>query len=120
MFSFLITRSGPIHIITYQSSNGKYNTVCAKRFSAQNCINILAADNTFPGICNTCKEYYDARYFNALKYQPSLVRNEDFHKFYDLADYHRYNVIGPQIKYTDAFDRYWSRLNRYKKLIKKK
>jgi hypothetical protein len=119
MFSFAILRTGIIHIINHKSSNGKYTTNCAKLIIKKDCVNILSADNTFPGICSECKSIYEARYKYLVKHNPATTHNMFYDKYYDLLILHKLEVIGPKDSYEDYFDREWLKIKKYKRLLKK-
>ena len=120
MFSFLITRlpKSAIHIITYQLSTGSYRTVCGKSFGKN--LNVLSADNIFPGICNDCKEYFKKRYQNYVRYDPASAHHEFFNKYYDLVDLHRDEIMGPRDSYSESFDRSSRAIKKYQRLLKKR
>jgi hypothetical protein len=121
MFIVIMLRKGDIHIVNYRMSNGNYRTICSKTFSKKLKLNTLAADNTFDGICSTCKHHYDEMYLSDLNVATYMARNETQLKYNNILDFNRYNIEGPQIKYEDAVGRrWWPKLVKYQRLIQKR
>lgn len=122
MFIFLMTRKGETHIVNYTMNNGKsFRTVCSKTFSKNLVLNTLAADNTFPGTCETCKSHYDEMYLSDLNIAPTMARNETQFKYPDILDFQRYEIEGPKVKYEDIVDRRWHPKSiKYQRLLQKR
>jgi hypothetical protein len=97
--------------------NGNYRTMCSKTFTKKMWLNTLAADNTFPGICTTCKTYYDDMYISDLNDDPQMARNEVQMGYYDLPDWHHADIEGPKAKFEDTMDRRWGKLIRYQRQL---
>lgn len=119
MFAVLFTRNGDVHAVSYRLNNGNYRTICGKNFPKSTMMNTLASDNTFPGICSTCKSYYDEMYLDDLEYDPRLACSESSTKYNDVLEFQRFNIEGPKARYEDLMDRHWQRLVRYQRLAKK-
>lgn len=114
MFVVLVLRKGDIHIINYRQSKG-YRTYCSKNFSDSLMSNTFAADNTFPGICKACKDIYDDMYQSDLDQDLQMARNGVQMKYYDLLDFHRYEIEGPKAKYEDTMGKHWNKLFKYQR-----
>lgn len=116
MFTLLLMRRGPHHIVNYYT-HGIYRTICGESHHKSTKVNTLSADNTFDGLCKTCKHYYDEMYQADLNYYPrdargSVVFTED------MIYLHRIDIVGPKAKYSDVMNyRFSSKLNKYKRLI---
>lgn len=122
MFVVIMLRAGDVHIVDFTLNSGKqYRTICSKTFSKNLKMNTLAADNTFPGTCSTCKAFYDEMYLSDLNIEPRMARNESQFRYYNLVDYHRYEMEGPTVKYEDrVFRRWWPKLIKYQRLLQKR
>ncbi len=119
MFIFIMSRSNETHVIDFKNVQGKYRTLCGKTFHQKQNITTLGSDNTFSGICQTCKRYYDEMYFSDLNNDVRIVRST-IRDSSSLLTYHRYDFIGPKATYEPAWDRRWNKLNRAKSFIKNK
>ena len=117
MFVFIMDRHDNVHIVDFQQAGNKYRTLCSKVYLQKECITTLAADNTFSGMCDKCKKYYDDMYISDLEYIPRIARS-NIQDMTTLADYHQLEFLGPKSKYEMAFDRIWTKLNRAKRYIK--
>lgn len=82
-------------------------------------MNVLSANNTFDNLCKDCKGQLDQQHSFILKRKPSLIRSLRFDRYYDLVFMHKHNYMGPKAKYTDLIEKFWSKLIKYKKSIKK-
>jgi hypothetical protein len=122
MFAVIMLRKGDIHIVDYTINNDKQiRTICQKQFSKKLKPNTLAADNTFPGMCKTCKAFYDEMYISDLNHDPRMARNESQFRYYHLLDAHRYEMEGPQVKFGDRVNwRWWVKLVKYQRLLQKR
>ena len=118
MFSILILRTGPIHIINWHHPNGHFRTACGKSFTKNDKANTLAADNTFPGICSTCKSYYDQLYQADLDYSPTTLRSSGLLNREDIVDLHKMDLVGPRAKFTASLEyRISVKMIRYQRLV---
>lgn len=117
MYLVLILRDGNIHIVNYQTSNGGYKTICSQNFSKKMRMNTLMVDNTFPGICDLCKKDCDDMYQYDLDHNPTIAYKRKTFAHEDIVGYHRFDLIGPKVKYENIMDKNWSRLNKYKRLL---
>lgn len=121
MFVFIISRSNDTHVVDWKNIQGKYRTLCGKfLFQRQNIIT-LGADNTFPGICLTCKRYYDEMYSVDLENDIRMLRSS-IRDHSSLPIFHRYNFRGPKAEYESTLrgGRSWNKLNIAKSFIKNK
>ena len=94
-------RDGTIHILEFRSRSGTFWFVCASSANKQDRVNILAADNTFPGICTDCKLMYYNMY--QLDLEDGIVAARSGHnrvKKYGFIDSFRKNLIEPKIKFN--------------------
>jgi hypothetical protein len=102
MFTVLILRQGPIHIVNWRQPNGGFRTVCSKTFTRSDLMNVIAADNTFPGICSTCKRYTDEMYQSDLDTMPRSARSRPLA---DVVEFNRADFLGPRAKFEDILVR---------------
>ena len=118
MFTLLLVKNGPPHIVSYYN-NGIYRTICGENFTKNNKINTLSGDNTFHGICNICRKYFDQMYQADLEYFTADARGT--HVFTEeMLSLHRFNIMGPQAKSIDVLDfRFYAKLNKYRRLVSK-
>lgn len=124
MFVFIMLRTGVTHIVNYRLGSGGFRTICSKTYhkvSQVNSITTLAADNTFPGMCMTCKKYYDEMYLSDLNEEPTMARNEVQLKHENIVDFQRYDIEGPKAKYEDVSGKkWWPKLIKYQRLVQKR
>jgi hypothetical protein len=118
MIVVLLMRDGSNHIVNYKMHHG-FRTFCYKTIKNNNQINTFSADNTFPGLCRTCKEAFDSMYQDDLDYDPSTARNQFYDKFVDLLTFHRYEYLGPKPKFDPNF-RASKKLEKYQRILKNK
>lgn len=119
MFIFIMGRSDDTHVVDFKNIQGKYRTLCGKTFYQKQNITTLGADNTFPGICQTCKKYYDEMYSSDLESDIRILRST-IRELSSIPTYHRYDFIGPKAKYEPVWDRAWSKLTRAKSVLRNK
>jgi hypothetical protein len=117
MFVFIMDRHDNIHIVDFQHSNNKYRTLCSKIYFQKECITTLASDNTFDGICQKCKRYYDDMYASDLDEYPRIARS-NVNDVNNLADYHKLEFLGPKNKYEISWERVWTKLIRARNAAK--
>jgi hypothetical protein len=117
MFIFIMDRFNSTHIVDFKNNQGKYRTICGKYFF-QNIVT-LGADNTFNGICKSCKRYYDEMYFSDLEEVIRMARSTttDYSSF---PEFHRYNFMGPRANYEMTWDRSWGKLSKARSFLKHK
>lgn len=116
MFTILLTRQGPIHIVNYYT-NRTYLTICGKNYHKSVKLNTLSADNTFQGICHNCKHYYDEMYQSNLGHHPQDARGASIFTE-DVISLHRDNFIGPKARHLSLVEyRYSVKINKYRRLI---
>lgn len=119
MFTLLLIRSGPPHIVNFYSNNS-YRTICGESFTKNNNINTLSADNTFTGICNKCKGFYDKMHQADLDFYPENARSSSIFTE-DMLFLHRLNIIGPRARYMDFVDyKFSAKISKYRRLLHKK
>lgn len=119
MFIFITSRSNETHIVDFKNIQGKYRTLCGKICYQKQNITTLGSDNTFPGICPTCKRYYDEMYKSDLEENIRILRSS-IRDNENLLSYHRYEFAGPKAEFEPAWDRVWTKLIRFKSIIKNK
>lgn len=119
MFVFIMDRARNTHIVDFKNSQGKFRTVCGKNFFQKDIITTLGADNTFHGICKTCKNNFDDLYLLDLNNNLQMVRSVS-EIYSDIIKFHRHDFIGPRALYEDVFYRRWTKLNRAKSMSKSK
>lgn len=116
MFVFLINRRGQTHIVDfYNPGQARYRAICGNVFFKKDHLITLAADNTFHGICITCRNYYDDMVISDLNFEPQMLRGEP-HRLEDLLTLNKMGILGPEDKYYAYFKRSWSKLIRLRSL----
>lgn len=120
MFVFLIDRKSNLHIVDFQHAQGRYRTICGKIYHQKDKISTLSADNTFDGLCQDCKRFYDDMYSSDLEDDIRVARSNVFHSMSHIADYHHLEFLGPKSKYEALWERIWTKLFRAKTFYKSK
>jgi len=118
MFNFVITRTGKKHIIAFPFKKS-YLTMCGESLDRNITDNIFAADNTFRGLCSSCEMNLNSKNKYILKKLPTMFKKMRVNSYYDLLMLNRNYYSGAQSKFLDYYERYWFKLSKYKKLIKK-
>lgn len=119
MFVVIMLRNGEAHIVNNRLGDGGYRTVCYKAIAIRKdwTINTIAADDTFPGLCQKCKTDYDEMYLSDLNEEPTMARNETQMKYEDIVEFNRRNYVGARVLYEDvAVRRWWPKLIKYQRL----
>lgn len=117
MFVALYLRTGQIHIVSYRQRDGNYRTICNKTIKPIDRLNTLAADNTFPGMCRTCKSDHDSMYQADLDDDPRMARNTSQNDYIFYSKWHHGDFMGPKREYEHLVERTWYKLVRYQRLI---
>lgn len=114
MFVVLQLRNSEIHIIDYQSAAGCCRTVCGKVYDKSSHFNVFGIDNTFSGICDNCKKYYEKILIN------SNSRNikSNVYNFETMLNFINHEYIGAKAKYSRQI-KSWTKLNKLKRLVKR-
>lgn len=98
-------RDNSLHLLDYFALSGKYWTHCGKCFTKQDQINVLAIDDTVPGICNECRLMGDYIYSFNLEVNPMYARNKSKDKQDRFLINNKKNYIGPKAKYLSLKNR---------------
>jgi hypothetical protein len=114
----LLRRENP-HIVNYYNGNDMYLTICGLNLKKKEIIETIAADDTFPGICTTCKHYMDLGYKADLNRFPREARG---HAVFteDMLKFHKLNILGPKSQYSDLLEfRITRKFSKYRRLTMK-
>lgn len=119
MFVFIIDRSNKTHVVDFKNNQGKYRTLCGQTYYQNQNITTLSADNTFNGICQNCKRYYDEMYLSDLNEAIRIARSA-INDHSNIVMFHKMDLMGPKASYETAWGRVWSKLGKAKLVIKNK
>lgn len=117
MLTALFLRNQEAHIVSFRLSNGNYRTICGKVTQKKDRVNTLAADNTFPGTCSVCKNFYDEMYQADLNASPNEARSQTVTNMKTKFSWHEYHLIGDSHKYANMDHKFWPKLHKLSKLI---
>jgi hypothetical protein len=116
MFIVLINRLGASHILLYKENKDNWHTLCNKIIQYNITDIKLAADNSYPGLCYSCKTAHDSEYKDKLDHDLRMLYNSYQSDLpYILEDIYN-NTFGNHTYSLQT--RKWRKLNKYKKLIK--
>lgn len=118
MFNFVITRTGKKHIIAFPFKNS-YLTMCGQSLDRNKTDNVFAADNTFRGLCSSCETTLNYKNKYILKKLPAMFKKIKVNSYYDILTINRKYYGAAQSKFLDYYEKYWFKLSKYKKLIKR-
>lgn len=110
-------RSGTSHIVSFRLGNGNWRTVCGKVLKKELTMTILAADNTYPGLCSSCKSTEDYIYKQELKYNPRIARNCFQNHMCHTVDYIQNGMMSVSENYHFLEKRHWRKLKQYQLLV---
>lgn len=110
-------RKDNFHLSDYTPYNGQKYTLCSLIYCSEDIVNTIALDNTFPGICRTCYEHYEAMYLDDLDYDPRIA-----HSSLNSNLNYKYNDVSkqyssPDVKYWDAINKNWGTLRKLQRKI---
>lgn len=114
MYITVAKRSGDQHLVDFKSHNGTYHTWCEKILQGNWAITTLAADNIYPGICQSCQE-------NVKQFMGRKDFRECRNSWQGYAEctlqFIRDGVIDSQDKFHDAIYTNGKRIKGYKNLL---
>lgn len=115
----LITHHGEItHIMAYEVPNG-YIALCDANVPKEY-TNTLACDNSFDGICKSCKLAYDSSAKWALDGLGGRAYSSSINYNGVLLAYHKGDILGPEPRYEGLLRRKWPKITNLQRLISRK
>ena len=119
MLIILMPRLDISHILNYKLDNCNYRSICGKTIACNPTMIILAADNTYSGLCGDCKIKSDNYILHDLNYSIRSARNQYQENIYNLREYIQDEMFAPEDKYIFSRNGNWNKLKKYKKYRKK-
>jgi hypothetical protein len=116
----LMPRLGDPHILKYKMANGNWLARCDKILAKNISIITLAADNTYPELCRTCREAENELLLSELNYNPRSAFNVFQSHLYSLRRYLQNEEAGPRNTYFYLTSKRWPKLRKIKDFIKKR
>ena len=116
----LMPRLGCPHILKFKRDDGNLITRCDKILPKDITMITLAADDTYSQLCRICRDHQDEMTLEELNYYPRTARNVFESHLYNLRSHLQNEEVGPKDTFYYLTSRRWSKINKIKKIIKKR
>jgi len=113
-------RTGEAHIIGWTTSKGNHYTLCDRYFKKARWLQTYALDNSFSGVCKTCKHAYDTMYKDDLELFLSMAHGGLVEDLVDDLEHMEKGRLKIQYIYDKLQYRVWDKLTKYKNLLNRK